>query len=123
MRSEYFDITGKVFVPKPADVEIPILAAPPDKGFTQIGTVRAWARYGTSSEVIKEELRRRARLAGADALMEMDIGEDKKADVVFCGKVFSTKRNICGQAVAIVYDQDAGAHREDQARDPALYGL
>jgi len=123
MRSEYFDITGKVFVPKPAGAEIPFLVVPPDKEFTKIGTVRAWARYGTSPDVIKEELRRRARLAGADALMDLDIGEDKKADLVFCGKIFSTKRNICGQAVAIVYGQDAGAQREDQARDPALYGL
>ena len=123
MRSEYFDITGKVFAPKPADGEMPILAAPPDREFTKIGTVRAWARYGTDPEVIRGELKRRALLAGADALIEVQIAEDERADLVFCGKIFTTKRNISGKASAIVYREAAGEKREDQARNPALYNL
>ncbi len=123
MSSEYFDITGKVFAPKPAESEMPILLAPPDREFMKIGTVRAWARYGTDPEVIKEELKRRALLAGADALMEVQIAEDEKADLVFCGKIFTTKRNISGKASAIVYQETAGGDREDQARNPALYNL
>ncbi len=123
MRSEYFDITGKVFAPRPAHSDMPVLLAPPDKAFMKIGMVRAWARYGTDPEAIKEELKRRGRLAGADALMEVQIAEDEKADFVFCGKVFTTKRNVSGKASAIVYQETADENREDRARNPALYEL
>ncbi len=123
MKSEYFDITGKVFTPKPADSDMPILMANPTMEYEKIGTVRAWARYGTDPEVIKEELKRRARTAGADALMEVQIAEDEKADFVFCGKIFTTKRNVSGKASAVVYRKAAGESKEDKARHPALYNL
>lgn len=123
MRSEYFDITGKVFVPKSEDSDVPILEAPPEREFVRIGTVRAWARSGTAPEAIREELKRRGRLAGADALMEVEIGEDEQADFVFCGKVFTTKRHTTGRATAIVYKEATGEKQEDQARNPALYNL
>jgi hypothetical protein len=123
MRSEYFDITGKVFTPRPADAEIPILEKAPAEAHEKIGVVRAWARYGTSPEAIKTELKRRGLLAGADALMDIQIGEDEKADLVFCGKVFTTKRNVSGTASAIVFTKDGDARAEEPARNPALYEL
>jgi len=122
MRSEYFDVTGKVFAPKSADVDMPVLAANPAETYERIGTVRAWARYGTSPEAIRAELKRRALLAGADALMNLEIGEDEKTDLVFCGRVFSTKRNISGKATAIVYG-DAAGKSQGQADNPAMYNL
>jgi len=123
LRSEYFDITGKVFTPKTADSDMPILTANPTVEYEKIGTVRVWARYGTNPEVIRQELKKRARMAGADALMEVQIAEDEKADLVFCGKIFTTKRNISGKATAIVYREASGENKEDKARNPALYNL
>jgi hypothetical protein len=124
MRSEYFDVTGKVFAPRPADADVPLLTAEPVRDYERIRTVRAWARYDTNPEAIREELKRRARVAGADALMNVYIGEDEKADILFCGKVFTTKRNISGRASAIVYtDEETASSPADQARNPALYNL
>jgi hypothetical protein len=103
IRSEYYDITGKVLTPKAADQDIPILKEKPDRPYEEIGVVRVLAKYGTSQEAVNEEMKKRARNAGADALFDVQVGEDKSNDVVLCGKVLSSKRNISAAGRAIVF--------------------
>jgi hypothetical protein len=103
IRSEYYDVTGKVYVAKGEDAEMPFLAQKPDRPYAVIGTVKVMAQPGTPEAAVNEELKKRARAAGADALMDVVRGEDTKNTLEFCGKVFSTKKNISARATAIVY--------------------
>ena len=103
IRSEYYDITGKVLVPKAESDNIEILTETPDRPYVQIGVVKVLARWGTNKEVIDQELKRRAKAAGADALIDPEYGEDKSNDIVLCGKIVSTKRNKSAIAKTIVF--------------------
>ena len=103
IRSEYYDITGKVLTPKTPDQKIEILTGTVDRPYVEIGMVRVLARWGTSKEAINKELMRRARDAGADALTEVEYGEDRSNDVILCGKLVSTKRNISAVGKTIVF--------------------
>ena len=103
IRSEYFDITAKVMKPKPADERIEIFTGKPNRPYVEVGMVKILARYGTSREAINAEMIRRAREAGADALTEATYGEDKSNDVVLCGKLITTKRNVTGVAKTVIF--------------------
>lgn len=105
MRSEYFDVTGAVFVPKEDGAQIEIFEGEPNRAYKEIGVVKVFARYGTAREAINRELRKRAGQAGADALINVRYGEDQTSSFSFCGKIFSTKRNVVGLGHAIVFDQ------------------
>lgn len=103
LRSEYYDVTGRVIAPKPEGTDIPILSAPPQTSYQEIGVVRVLARRGISREAIDRELKRRARSAGADALIGAQYGEDTSNKAILCGKIFSTNHNQSAAARAIVY--------------------
>jgi len=103
MRSEYYDITGKVIPPKPEGAAIDILAQAPDRPYQEIGVVKVMARWGTSKEAINNELKKRARDAGADALIGVQYGEDTSNTLPLCGKLINTKRNISAAAKAIIF--------------------
>ena len=103
IHSEYYDVTGKSFAPKSDNLDIPILVQAPDKPFSEIGVVRVVAPWGTSDAAINAELKHRAREAGADALLNVSRDEDKNNQMVFCGKVFATKKSIFARGSAIVY--------------------
>ncbi len=111
MRSEYYDMTGQVFTPKAADAEIPIYEAGQDVGhpYREIGVVKVTAQPKTSRQEAEEELRKRARLAGADALIDMKFQEDKENKTWFCGRLMSTKHNVAASARAVVFT-DTNTH-------------
>ncbi len=111
MRSEYYDMTGQVFAPKAADAEIPIYEAgqPIDRPYTEIGVVKVVAQPKTGRQEIDEELRKRARLAGADALIDMNFQEDKENKAWFCGRLMSTRHNAAAAARAVIFT-DADSH-------------
>jgi hypothetical protein len=105
LHSEYYDITGKVLTPKGDQEDMPIFEAGQkiDKPCSEIGVVKVVARWGTKKDILSAELKKRARQAGADALVEAVYGEDKTNDLVFCGKVLSTKRNSSASAKAVIF--------------------
>lgn len=103
IRSEYYDITGKVLAPKAADQDILIFTDQGTRPYVEIGVVKVLAHWGTSREAINEELKKRARLAGADALIEVQYGEDTSNNLVLCGKILSTKRNMSAAGKAIIF--------------------
>ncbi len=105
MRSEYYDMTGQVFMPKAADAEIPIYEAGQDVGrpYREIGVVKVIAQPKTGRQDVEEELRKRARLAGADALIDMKFQEDKENKTWFCGRLMSTRHNAAASARAVVF--------------------
>jgi len=111
MRSEYYDMTGQVFAPKAADAEIPIYEAGRqiDCPYTEIGVVKVVAQPKTGRQEIEEELRKRARLAGADALIDMNFQEDKENKAWFCGRLMSTRHNAAAAARAIIFT-DGDSH-------------
>ena len=51
-----------------------------------------------------QEMKKMARQAGSDALMDVQYGEDKTNDIIFCGRLLSTKRNqsAAGRAVILI---------------------
>lgn len=103
IRSEYYDITGKIMAPKATDQDIPLFTDQGTMPYFEIGVVKILAHWGTSREAINEELKRRARLAGADALIEVQYGEDASNDLVLCGKILSTKRNMSAAGKAVIF--------------------
>jgi hypothetical protein len=103
VRSEYYDLTGKVVEPKDDKREIALLTTAPDKPFEEIGVVKVMARWGTSREAMDKEIKRRAREAGADAVMDLEYGEDTENTLLLCGKIGSTKRNKIVRGKAIVF--------------------
>ncbi len=105
MRSEYYDVTGRAFSPKTQDQDILILREKPAQAFTKTGVVKVEAPWGTKDDAIEAEMKRRAREAGADALIDFTREEKRDNKVVFCGKVFDTKRSITAKAAAIVYSK------------------
>ena len=110
IRSEYYDITGKVYTTKPENEELVILTEKPQKPFQEIGFVKVMARWGTSKDAIDKELKRRAKEAGADALIDVEYGEDSSNALPLCGKLGTTKRNKSAMAKAIVFR--SGAEKE-----------
>ena len=103
MRSEYYDITGKVLTSKPETEEVLILTEKPNKPYQEIGLVKVLARWGTSHEAMNTELKKRARAAGADALMDVQYGEDRSNDLILCGKLVATRRNASAVAKTIIF--------------------
>ena len=103
VRSEYYDITGQVLAPKAGTQDIPIYTGKIDRPYQVIGAVKVLAQKGTTQEAVNEEFKRRARLAGADALTDVRYGEDTSNDVRLCGKVFTSKRNMSASATAIIF--------------------
>ena len=96
VRSEYFDVTGRIFVPKPDAEEIRMyeVGSSVDVPYEETGRVNVWAPVGTSREAIDKELKRRARGAGADALIGVQYTEDQSEDLVLFGKVLSKKKHM-----------------------------
>lgn len=111
-RSEYYDITGMVHAPKLPEDQIEIFAVPPSRPYQEIGVVRILARYGTNHQALDEEMKRRAREAGADALLEPQYGEDKANKDKLCGRWFSTKRNISASAKAIIFTDEQAVEKQ-----------
>lgn len=105
IRSEYYDVTGKVLPPKSTTREIPIYTEPPQRAFEEIGVVKVLAQKSMTREAINEELKKRARAGGADALIDVRYGEDTSNELRLCGKVFSSKRNASAVAKAIVFKE------------------
>ena len=103
LRSEYFDITGSVIPAKAADAPIDVLAGKPERPYREIGYVKVAAACGTPQETIDTEMIKRARLAGADAIIDVQHGEDTSEKIVFCGKVLSTRKNIGAGGKAVLY--------------------
>lgn len=103
IRSEYYDITGKVQAPKAAGQDIPIFTDQGNRPYVELGVVKVLAHWGTSREAINEELKKRARQAGADALVEVQYGEDTSNNLVLCGKILSTKRNMSAAGKAVIF--------------------
>ena len=103
MRSEYYDITGKVLTSKPETEEMLILTEKPNRPYQEIGLVKVLARWGTSHEAMNTELKKRARAAGADALMDVQYGEDRSNDLILCGKLVATRRNASAVAKTIIF--------------------
>lgn len=105
MRSEYYDLTGQVFTAKSPDYDIPVyeIGNAPEKQYTEIGAVKVVAQPNTTREAMKEELKKRGRLAGADALIEAQYTEDKTNTKWFCGRWGSTKHNVSATAKAVIF--------------------
>ncbi|MFH1691328.1 MAG: hypothetical protein ABIC68_01970 [Candidatus Omnitrophota bacterium] len=103
MRSEYYDVSGKVFTPKSSSEDVEIFTEKPDKPYEEVGYIKVLARYGTSKKVMDEQIKSRAGSVGADAVIEVEYGEDKANDLLFCGKFVSTKRNAVAVGKAIVF--------------------
>jgi hypothetical protein len=103
MHSEFYDVTGKMLTPKPESQDVPVLSKTPDRPFVEIGEVIVEAPLGTSAAVINAEMMGRARQAGADAVVEAANEENKDNKVLFCGKLFDTKKSVTARGTAIVY--------------------
>jgi hypothetical protein len=105
IKSEYYDITGSVLVPKEPGQEILIFSEGdmPKEPYQEIGKVKVMAKWGTTKEAMNQEMKKRARQAGADALMDVQYGEDKANDIIFCGRLLSTKRNQAASGRAVIF--------------------
>jgi len=105
MKSEYYDITGSVLVPKEPGQEILMFSEgdAPKKPYKEIGKVNVMAKWGTAKEAMIQEMKKRAGQAGADALMDVQYGEDKANDIIFCGRLLSTKRNQAASGRAVIF--------------------
>lgn len=105
IRSEYYDVTGKVLEPKAEDAEIAIYAAGQEvnRPYAEIGAIKVMARHGVSKPAFNKELQKRARAAGADAVIGVEYLEDKANDLPICGKLLSTKRNMTATGKAVVF--------------------
>jgi hypothetical protein len=110
VHSEYYDITGSVLTPKSEDVPIEIYAEGQEVGrpYFEIGSVKVMAQHGTSKEAFNKELIKRARAAGADAIIDIQYIEDKGNDMPLCGKLLSTKRNMTATGKTVVFTPLAG---------------
>jgi hypothetical protein len=114
-------VTGRIHVPLSEDADIPILEKAPETSYQRIGWVKVLAQPGMSREAIIAEMKRRTRMAGADALIELQVEENTSSKFVFCGRVFSTKKHVTAQATAIAFPKPA--HPKDAGKDPAMFGL
>lgn len=103
MRSEYYDVSGKVFAPKTSWQEVEIFSDKLDRPYEEIGFIKVLARYGTSRKVLDQQLKMKASDAGADAIIEVQYGEDKSNEIFLCGKITSTKRNAVAVGKAVVF--------------------
>lgn len=105
MRSEYYDITGSILTPKEADAVLEIYKPGQEirGSYAEIGAVKVMAPYGTTPEAFDLEIIKRARAAGADAVIDVQYLEDKENKLSLCGKLFATKRNMTATGKAIVF--------------------
>jgi hypothetical protein len=121
LRSEYVDVTGRVHVPRSPDADLPILEKAPETPYQNIGWVKVLAEPEMSREAVIAEMKRRALMAGADALIDLQIEENTSSKFVFCGRVFSTTKHLTAQATAIVFPKPASS--KDAGKNPAMFGL
>lgn len=103
LRSEYYDISGKAFAAKASSDDVEIFAEKPDRPFEEIGYIKVLARYGTSKKVMEQQIKLRASSVGADAVVDVEYGEDKSNELLFCGKILSTKRNAVAVGKAVIF--------------------
>ena len=103
LRSEYFDITGGVIADKAPDAPVDLMTGKPERPYREIGYVKVAAARGTPQETIHNEMIKRARLAGADALIDVQIEEDMSDKFVFCGRVLSTHKYILAIGKTVLY--------------------
>lgn len=103
MRSEYYDVSGKAFTPKSSSQDVEIFTQAPERPYEEIGYIKVLARYGTSKKAMGQQMKSRAGSVGADAVIQVEYGEDKTNDLLFCGKFVSTKRNTVAVGKAIVF--------------------
>lgn len=105
MQSEYYDLTGKAFNPKPPEADIPLYEAgkAPQRPYTEIGAVKVVGQPGMDQAALREELKKRARLAGADALIEVQYRQDRTNKTLFCRRITSPKANAVAMAKAVVF--------------------
>ncbi len=105
IKSEYYDITGMVLAPKEPGHEILMFPEGelPKEPYQEIGKVMVMARRGTAKESMDHEMKSRALQAGADALIDIQYGEDKTSDIIFCGRLISTKRNQIASGRAVIF--------------------
>lgn len=104
VRSEYFDITGRIFSPKPETQEVRLyeVGAPVPSSFEEIGRVNAWGPVGTSRAAFDQELERRARAAGADALLDVEYVQETSDDIIFLGRPLSKKMRATATGRAVI---------------------
>ena len=103
VRSEYYDVTGRVLASKDDNREVFLLPTRPDKPYDEIGVVKVMARWEASREAVNKEIKRRAKDAGADAVTDIEYGEDKGNTLPLCGKIGTTKKNKSAKGKAIVF--------------------
>lgn len=105
VRSEYFDVTGRIFVPKPQTHEVRLYEAGIDPGvpYEETGRVNVWGPRETSREAIDKELKKRTRQAGADALLDVQYSQDKADELVLFGKVLSKKKYASATGRTVVF--------------------
>ena len=105
IKSEYYDITGSVLAPKEPGQEILMFSEGdmPKEPYQEIGKVKVITRWGTTKEAMIQEMKNRARQAGADALIDVQFGEDKTNDIIFCGRLISSKRNQSASGRAVIF--------------------
>lgn len=105
MRSEYFDITGEILEPKSSreDIQVFETAALADRPYETIGSVKVVARWDTPRPKLVEEMKKRARIAGADALIDVQYVEDRASRFLLCGRLSATKRSVTATATTIIF--------------------
>ena len=105
MRSEYYDITGSALTPKPDDAVIEIfeLGQEIKRPCAEIGAIKVMAQHGTTKEAFNNEIIKRAKAAGADAVVDVEYVEDAENKRALCGKLFATKRNMTALGKAVVF--------------------
>ncbi len=103
LRSEYYDISGKAFTAKDSPQDVEIFTEKPARPFEEIGYIKVLARYGTAKKVLDEQMKLRASSVGADAVVGVEYGEDKSNELLFCGKMLSTKRNAVAVGKAVIF--------------------
>lgn len=105
MQSEYYDLTGKVFSPKSPDTDVSLYEAGkiPDRPYTEIGAVKVVGQPGMAQAALQEELKKRARLAGADALIDVQYKQDRTTKTLFCRRITSPRANAVAVAKAVIF--------------------
>jgi len=96
-----------VYAPKPANYEMPIMSAKPDKPYKEIGRVTVTKQATTVYEEISEnelvpELKAQGRQIGADALIDLKFETFTKS-AIFSAR---TKHALKASATAIIFTGD-----------------
>jgi len=103
IRSEYCDISGKIFAPKPLQEDIYVFEGLSDRPSEEIGLVKVTARWDTPHKKLIAEMKKRAKGVGADAISDIKYDEDRGNRVLFCSRFGTTKKNITASAKALIF--------------------